>query len=158
MKPVPNGWTRIASSLFYEDPRKAIQWLCDAFGFEVRLIVESKDGGIEHSELVYGDGAIMVGDAKKRPHFRSPRAVGGNTQSLMIYVDDVDAHYAHARARGAKVTNEPMETDYGPEYWSDRSYGAEDPEGHHFWFVQRVKTGNPEWSKVRNKIDRSEHG
>jgi hypothetical protein len=49
-------------------------------------------------------------------------------------------------------------TDYGEEYWTDRSYGAIDPGGHHFWFVQRIKTGDPNYGKVRNKIGKHEGG
>src|SRR5689334_1929932 len=33
MKPTPPGWPRISSSLYYEDPKAAIEWLCKAFGF-----------------------------------------------------------------------------------------------------------------------------
>ncbi len=40
MKPTPSGWPRLSSSVFYDDPRAAIDWLCRAFGFEVRLKVE----------------------------------------------------------------------------------------------------------------------
>ncbi|TXS91827.1 aminotransferase [Parahaliea aestuarii] len=153
MQPTPDGWPRIAPALYYEDPRAAIQWLCDAFGFEVRLLVESPEGGIMHSELVYGDGVIMVGDAGKGPRTLSPGVAGGNTQSIMIHVDDVDAHCQRARQFGAVIETEPMETDYGPEYWTDRAYGARDPEGHPFWIVQRLRTGHPRWSEVRNKVD-----
>jgi len=158
MKPTPNGWPRISSALVYDDARKAIDWLCKAFGFEVRLLVESKDGELVHDELVLGDGVIMIAQSGKRPHFKSPSAAGGgNTQTLMVYVDDVEAHLANARKHGAKIFQELETTDYGPEYWSDRTYGAIDLEGHHWWFVQRLKTGNERWSEVRNKIDKSDH-
>ena len=43
MKPTPPGWPRISSSVCYQDPAKAIDWLCNAFGFEVRLKVEGDD-------------------------------------------------------------------------------------------------------------------
>lgn len=80
MKPPPQGWPRISSALFYDDAPAAIEWLCRAFGFEVRLEVEGEGGRIEHSELVYGDGLIMVssagGRAGSKPHARSPRSVG----------------------------------------------------------------------------------
>lgn len=73
---------------------------------------------------------------------RSPRSLdGANTQSLMLYVDDVDAHCARARAAGAVIDAEPSVNDYGEEYWSDRSYGCSDPEQHHWWFAQRLRTG-----------------
>ncbi|MBL8740358.1 MAG: VOC family protein [Myxococcales bacterium] len=139
-KPAPKDWPRISSGVFYEDPKKAIDWLCEAFGFKVRLLVEGDGGRVEHSELTYGDGLIMVGGPKPDRKNASPRAVGGaNTQSLMIYVDDVDAHCEHARKSGAKITTEPKTTDYGDDYWTDRSYEAEDPEGHRWWIVQRMR-------------------
>lgn len=146
MKPSPAGWPRISSALFYDDAAKAIDWLCRAFGFEVRLKVEGKGGRIQHSELTFGDGLIMAASAggeSGRPvplPCKSPRSLGGaNTQSLCVYVDDADAHCKAARAAGAKIVEEPKTTDYGEEYWADRGYRAEDLEGHQWFFVQRVR-------------------
>ena len=146
MKPPPAGWPRISSSVFYDDPARAIDWICRAFGFEVRLKVEGEGGRIEHSELVFGEGMIMVGGAGgDRPgHDRmvSPRSlVGKNTQVLCVCVDDVDAHCARARAAGAKIFRELTTSDYGSEYWTDRSYGAVDLEGHQWFFMQRLRDG-----------------
>jgi uncharacterized glyoxalase superfamily protein PhnB len=148
MKPTPQGWPRISTALYYEDAAKAIDWLCRAFGFEVRLKVEGEGGRIEHSELLFGDGVIMVGDVRskpdKYPHRRSPRQVGGiNTQNMMVYVDDVEAHSKRARAAGAILHAEPKTTDYGEEYWSDRGYECEDIGGHHWWFYQRLRDPKP---------------
>ena len=145
MLPPPPGWPRISSALYYEDPAAAIDWLVQAFGFEVRLRVEGEDGSIEHSELCFGEGLIMVGGTQHRrdgDRGRSPRALGGaNTQCLCICVPDADAHCAHARAHGAIIQYEPKTTDYGDDYWADRSYAALDPEGHVWWFMQRMRTG-----------------
>ena len=148
MKAPPPGWPRISAALFYDDPAAAIDWLCRAFGFEVRFKVEGEQGRIEHSELVFGDGLIMVGEAGgDRPgqeRMVSPRSTqGGNTQNLCVVVDDVDAHCARARAAGAAIFREPETMDYGEEYWSDRTYGALDPEGHQWFFLQRVRDANP---------------
>jgi uncharacterized glyoxalase superfamily protein PhnB len=142
MKPTPSGWPRISSAVYYQDAAKAIDWLCNAFGFEVRLKVEGEGGSIEHSELVFGDGLVMVAQAgrAKRPEGRSPRELGGaNTQAMMIYVDDLEAHCRRVRAAGAKVVAEPETHDYGEEYWTDRGYECEDPEGHRWWFYQRLR-------------------
>ena len=145
MKPTPAGWPRISSGLYYRDPATMIDWLCRAFGFEPRLRVEDDEGRIVHSELTYGEGLIMVGGeragAERRfgTDMRSPLAAGCNTQGLMLYVDDVDAHCARARAAGATIVDELTLHDYGPEYWADRSYGATDPEGHLWWFSERVR-------------------
>ncbi len=147
MQTTPPGWPRLSSCLYYEDAARAIDWLCAAFGFAVRLRIEDDAGRIVHSELTYGDGVVMVSqqqDADAQPpwkrNLRSPRSLGGaNTQGLMLYVDDADAHCAHARAHGATIYEEPATHDYGDEYWTDRSYGALDLEGHQWWITQRIR-------------------
>jgi uncharacterized glyoxalase superfamily protein PhnB len=143
MKPTPKGWPRISSALYYKDAAQAIDWLCNAFGFEVRLKVE-EGGRIHHSELVFGDGVVMVGDERvahdKGRVSRSPLSVDrGNTQNMMVYVDDAIAHCERALAAGAKIIAEPAVHDYGEDYWTDRGYECEDPEGHRWWFYQRLR-------------------
>jgi uncharacterized glyoxalase superfamily protein PhnB len=145
MKPTPPGWPRISSSLYYDEAGKMIDWLCDAFGFELRLRVEGEGGRIEHSELVYGDAVVMVADVhgktEKFPHIASPGQVGGrNTQNLMIYVDDVEAHCERVRAAGGTIITEPKTSDHGEDYWTDRCYGCMDPGGHHWWISQRLRS------------------
>jgi uncharacterized glyoxalase superfamily protein PhnB len=145
MKPTPSGWPRISSSIHYRDPARMIDWLCEAFGFEVQIKVVEPDGSIGHSELTYGGGLIMVGGESFGPatrfqtEMRSPLSAGCNTQGLLLYVDDVEAHCARARAAGARIVDEPVLHDYGDAYWADRSYGALDPEGHLWWFSERVR-------------------
>jgi uncharacterized glyoxalase superfamily protein PhnB len=146
MKPTPGDWPRMSSAVVYLDAVAAIQWLCGAFGFEVRLKVEGEQGQIVHSELTYGEGLIMVSqettqsERRWKSTMRSPKSLNGaTTQSIMFFVDDAEAHCAHARAHGAQIIEEPATHDYGPDYWSDRSYGAIDPEGHVWWITQRLR-------------------
>jgi uncharacterized glyoxalase superfamily protein PhnB len=114
MKKPPERWPRISSAVFYEDAAKAIDWLCRAFGFEVRLKVEGEGGRIEHSELIFGEGLIMVGTAggksgrPERSFCVSPRSVGGaNTQSLCRRGDDGDGACAwrSLRERDISITS-----------------------------------------------------
>ena len=146
MKPPPKDCPRISTSLYYQDAARAIDWLCNAFGFEVRLKVEGEGGKIKHSELVFGEGLIMVGDeslgpAKGTAYMKSPRSIGSaNTQNMMVYVDDAIAHCERARKAGAKIIAEPAVHDYGEEYWADRGYECEDIEGHHWWFYERLRS------------------
>ena len=147
MKPTPAGWSRFSSSVVYQDAAAAIDWLCSAFGFEVRLKVEGENGRIEHCELSLGDGLIMLAQENSNAErawkrsLRSPKSLNGaNTQCLMFFVDDAEAHCAQARARGARIVEEPAVHDYGDDYWSDRSYGAIDPEGHLWWITQRLRS------------------
>jgi uncharacterized glyoxalase superfamily protein PhnB len=136
----------MSSAVVYKDAVAAIKWLCDAFGFEVRLKVEGDKGQIEHCELTYGEGLIMIAqEAPEAPRpwkrtMRSPKSLqGASTQSIMFFVDDADAHCAHARAHGAQIIEGPATQDYGKDYWSDRSYGALDLEGHMWWVTQRLR-------------------
>ena len=143
MKLSPPGWPRASSSLTYERAAEAIEVLTRAFGFEVRLRVDGKDGKIEHSELVFGDAVFMLGDARRdtQPHRKAPSELGGaNTQDILVYVDDIEAHCARARAAGAKIESEIAVHDYGEEYWTDRAYACVDLGGHHWWFAERVRT------------------
>src|SRR5262245_6067360 len=82
----------------------------------------------------------MIADLDRgRTWAKSPKDLGGaNTQALAVFVDDVDAHCAHARTAGATIAMEPQTRDHGEGYWIDRSYEAIDLEGHHWWFIQRM--------------------
>jgi uncharacterized glyoxalase superfamily protein PhnB len=146
MKPAPSDWPRFSSAVVYQNAAAAIDWLCNAFGFEIRLKIEGENGRIEHSELTYGEGLIMVAQESPQSQrgwqrtLRSPQSLGGAaTQSIMFFVDDADAHCAHARTHGARIVEEPDTHDYGEDHWSDRSYGALDPEGHMWWITQRLR-------------------
>jgi len=123
-----------------------IAWLGTAFGFEVHLALDEEDGQIPHAELIYGDAILMVSPSGggQRDQYGvirvSPSEVDLiNTQTLQVYVDDLDAHYSRARVAGARITTEPFIADHGEAYWADKSYGALDPEGHLWWFVERLR-------------------
>jgi uncharacterized glyoxalase superfamily protein PhnB len=112
----------------YRDAPAAIEWLCKAFGFEKHLIVPGENGTITHAQLTFGNGMIMLGTMRSDEfgqQTKSPTLVGGSTQSPYIVVTDIDAHYARAKAAGAKIAIEIKDEDYG-----GRDYSCLDPEGH----------------------------
>jgi uncharacterized glyoxalase superfamily protein PhnB len=80
------------------------------------------------------------------PEYKSPKRLGQVTQHLHlhlhVYVDGVDAHYERARKAGAKIVAEPKDQFYG-----DRRYGAEDPEGHCWYFAEHVRDVSAEEMK-----------
>lgn len=144
MNPTPRGWPRLTTAVFYDDAAKAIDWLVNAFGFEVRMKVDGENGVVEHSELTFGESLMMIGDTRrqkdKQRNMKSPKSVGGaNTQAIMLFVDDVDAHCERARKAGARITMEPTVSDYGEDYWADKTYECVDPEGHYWWFCRRLR-------------------
>jgi uncharacterized glyoxalase superfamily protein PhnB len=84
-----------------------------------------------------GDGIVMMGCPGA--DYRNPKQLGQITQQLYIFVEDVDAHCARARAAGAEIVREPADQFYG-----DRQYGAKDPEGHCWFFAQHIRDVSPE--------------
>lgn len=139
--PLPTDWPQLSAAVFYDDAHAAIDWLCAAFGFDLVMKVEGEAGEVVHSELDLGRARIMVSRADRDPASASPRSVGGrNTQRVFVYVEDVDAHCAQARAAGARILTEPHDDDYGEDHWADRGYEAEDLEGHRWWFAHRVRS------------------
>ncbi len=133
----PENMTRITPYLLYEDVAGMLDWLSATFGFRERMRMPGPDGKIIHAELELADGVLMLGCPG--PEYRNPKHVGHVTQTLYVYVDDVDKHYEHTAAAGAKILEEPADQFYG-----DRRYGAEDPEGHHWHFAQHTRDVAPE--------------
>jgi len=126
----------IVPSLIYQDPAAAIDWLEQAFGFELSMMVKGPDGRPAHVELTLGDALIYVGGDDWADCLGSPTALGGkNTQILNVTVDDANAHHARAKKAGAKILAEPSDQFYG-----DRAYRALDLEGHYWTFNQKIRT------------------
>src|SRR5438105_2803296 len=119
----PNGKPNIFPALRYQDASAAIDWLDRAFGFEKHTVVSNPDGTVAHAELRFGSGMIMLGQSRDNDlRLKSPRDVNAVTQSLYVYVEDVDAHYKRAIAAGAEPVRDLSDTDYG-----SREYSALDP-------------------------------
>jgi len=125
----------LGAGVFYRDPRAALDWLENAFGFERTMLITDKDGRLSHAEMRYGDGYIMLG-AEWAEFIASPASLGGkNTQAIHVHLaDGIDAHCERARAAGAVILKEP-----GDEFYGDRTYRARDPEGHVWTFGQTVR-------------------
>jgi PhnB protein len=133
----PENMPRITAYLLYRDVASIVGWLEKTFGLKERMRIPGPDGRITHAEMELADGVVMMGDPG--PDYRNPRELGEATQHLYVYVDDVDKHFDHAKRVGAKILAEPEDQFYG-----DRRYGAEDPEGHQWYFAQHVRDVAPE--------------
>lgn len=122
----------VISCLRYRDAPRAIDWLCDIFGFEKQLVVPGPDETIAHAQLKLGAGMIMLGSAVDGEYgrlVRQPLDIGTNTQSVYLVVPDADAVYSRAQAAGASIAMEIRDEDYG-----GRGFSCHDFEGH-LWNV-----------------------
>jgi uncharacterized glyoxalase superfamily protein PhnB len=89
-----------------------------------------------------GDAWIMLSLAREGR--ASPTQAGVWTQSLTVFVDDVDAHFERTKSAGAKIAEDLNVTMYG-----ERQYGVEDLEGHHWLFSRHARDVSPsEWGAV----------
>jgi len=126
---MPDIYPRLA----YEDERAALDFLTRVF-----QLIEIREARTETDEsmlawLRAGDGVVMIGHANAEVHqIHSPRTIGNTTVQMMVYVHDIDAHFAHAVAEGADITMQIQDAFYG-----ERRYEATDLEGHRWHFGER---------------------
>jgi uncharacterized glyoxalase superfamily protein PhnB len=118
--------------LIYADVRDAVVWLSAAFGFTERVRI----GENHRSQMQVGDGAVILGDVR---YDRRPPRAGEVTHSVVVRVEDADAHCERARTHGARILEEPRDFEYG-----ERQYAAEDFAGHQWTFSQTLADVAPE--------------
>ncbi|HUR81379.1 MAG TPA: VOC family protein [Thermoanaerobaculia bacterium] len=116
----------------YPDIGDAIDWLCAAFGFTLRLRIAD-----HRAQLNVGNCAVALTEAAQPTRC-----------SMLIRVEDVDHHHRRAIERGAKVVREPADHPYG-----ERQYTAADPAGHVWTFSQTVRDVQPEeWGGTSHRL------
>ena len=131
--------------IFYENVDAALAWLTKGFGFVEHFHYGEPGGAVQGVQMYLGNAWIML--ACTRPGRASPGRVGFKTQSLTVFVEDVDAHFQRAKSAGAKIVEDLHETPYG-----ERQYGAEDLEGHHWLFAKHVRDVDPaEWGATLSR-------
>ena len=113
----------VIPALRYEDAKRAIDILVEAFGFEAHAVYEGDGGTIDHAQLVHGSGMVMLGSTKDDAWDElGPAAV-------YVIVDDCDTHHARAAGAGVEIVMEPEDQEYG-----GRLYTARDHEGNWWSF------------------------
>lgn len=120
----------IVPYLSYVDAKAAMLFLETAFGLEPIQRFDSEDGRLMHGEMRFGDGVIMMGSVDAPPAVQSP--------GIYLVVADVDAHFAQAKAAGARIVYPPEDTEFGT-----RRYRARDTEGHEWSFGSYQPSAEP---------------
>ena len=112
----------IFPALRYRNAPAAIDWLGKAFGFQKQFVVPGEGNTVAHAQLRLGAGMIMMGSGGK-PDPKNPWAT--EKYGTYVMVQEIDAHYARAKAAGADIVRPIANTDYG-----SREYSVRDCEGH----------------------------
>jgi hypothetical protein len=104
---------RLSLGVYYARPAAAARWLADVFGFD---------------EFRIGNSLLNVFKLD------GERAGDVRTHIPWVYVDDLEAHYAHAKGSGATIVDELR------SYPGSTVYVADDLEGNRWTFSQARPT------------------
>lgn len=125
-KPAEAQW--LTPYLIVKDMANSLRFYQEALGLKLGNTMEGPDGLPVHAELQHKGRQVVMcapegafGGTAKSP------ASGGYESpfSLYVYVDDVDAAFATAKAAGAQVDEEPTD-----QFWGDRTCRLTDPSGY----------------------------
>jgi len=123
----------IIPELGYPDVSAAAEWLCDKFGFRERLRIAN-----HRIQLSLGSGAVVVTERA------SGAGQADSAHSVLVRIEDVDAHHAKALAAGVRIIRPPQSYPFG-----ERQYTAEDFGGHVWTFSQTIDDVDPaSWGGV----------
>ena len=126
----------VIPELAYPNIGEAIDWLCAAFGFTLRLRIAD-----HRAQLNVGDGAVVLTEG--------PGSAGPDlAYSVMVRVEDADRHHERAREHGARILRPPADHPYG-----ERQYTAQDFAGHRWTFSQSIADVAPEdWGGTSGQL------
>jgi uncharacterized glyoxalase superfamily protein PhnB len=120
----------VIPELAYPDIGEAIDWLCAAFGFTLRVRIAG-----HRAQLNVGDGAVVLIELGRSADGPSPV---DTAHAVMVRVEDANAHCERARQHGARILSPPTDFPYG-----ERQYNVEDFGGHRWTFSQSIADVDP---------------
>jgi uncharacterized glyoxalase superfamily protein PhnB len=131
---IPGETLNVIPSVLFRDANGGIEWLKNTLGFTEHVVYRNTDGAVEHAELLFGNGMLMVGTAGLNPQTAAwmalPSEVGGkNTGGAYLIVHDCTPLWQQAQAAGAEVMLPLRSMDYG-----GKAFTLRDPDGH-LWSV-----------------------
>jgi uncharacterized glyoxalase superfamily protein PhnB len=126
----------ILPHIVYQNVPEAIAWLKRAFGFSVHYTYGDPVNG---AQMFLNEAWIMVRQARAAQ--ASPSNLGFGTQSLTIFVEDVEDQLSRAKMAGARIVEDLNETMYG-----ELQFGVKDLDGHPWLFSRHARDVDPgEW-------------
>lgn len=139
VQPVPEGYRTVTPYLSIDGAAAAIDFYTEVFGAKERVRINAPEGKLGHAEIEIGDSIIMLADDFPGVGIRSPKAIGGTSVTIHLYVDDCDAIVDAAVKAGATIVQEVENRFYG-----DRSGQIMDPFGHSWNVGTHIEDVPPE--------------
>lgn len=132
-KPIPDGYNSVTPYLIVDDAKRAIDFYTAAFGAVEKFRMPMGER-IGHAELKIGDSFVMLADEFPEMNHLGPKARGGPTSSVLLYVEDVDRAFKQALEAGASEQR-PVQD----QFWGDRMGTLTDPFGHQWSLATHVE-------------------
>ena len=120
----------IVPSITYADVPRAIEWLERVFGFRERSEARLQRPGGGMTWIEVGNSLFKISTPDET--WRQAPGAAPSGLVMKVYVEDVDRHFARAKAEGAAILSEPQDG-----FWGGRIYRALDHEGHKWEISQR---------------------
>ena len=128
------GTQQIIPLRVYADLEAAQRFLVEVFGFKKGVLTRDPSGRPFHAEVSIGDSVIWMHRVDPGHGLVSAKSLPAQPGGLVVFVEDVDAHYNHAKTRGATIDSSPADQPYG-----QREYSARDPEGNLWYFATQLR-------------------
>ena len=139
----PAGYHSVTPYLTLDDAEGAIDFYVRAFG-ATEVMRLPMGGKIGHAEIKIGNSHVMLSDEWPDMGALGPKARGGPTASMMIYLDDVDGAFERAMREGGMVDRAVED-----QFWGDRMGTLIDPFGHKWTLATHVEDVAPDELKKR---------
>src|SRR5438445_11212344 len=114
----------------YEDMEAAQRFLVDVFGFKEGRLIRDGNGRPFHAEVHTRDSVIWIHRVDPEHGLVSARSLPAQPGGLVVFVDDVDTHYHHAKRAGAIIDSSPTDQPDG-----QREHSPRDPDGNLRYFA-----------------------
>ncbi|MGH9583007.1 MAG: VOC family protein [Bryobacteraceae bacterium] len=144
VKPIPEGYHSITPYLFIRGAARAIDFYKNVFGAKEKMRMAGPDGKVGHAELQVGDSVVMLADENPQSQAKSPETLGGSTNSLLLYLENVDSVVENAVKSGAKMLRPVADQFYG-----DRMGTILDPFGQMWSVATHIEDVSPEEMQKR---------
>ncbi len=145
VRAIPEGYHSVTPYLIIDGAEEAIRFYERALG-ATEMLRLPMGGKIGHAEIRIGDSFVMLSDEWPDYGKLGPKARGGATSSLMVYVEDVDSAFDRAIAAGGTV-----ERAVENQFYGDRSGSFTDPFGHSWTLSTHVEDVSEEEMERRMK-------
>lgn len=147
---IPIGYTSLTPFIVVPRASEAIDFYVDVFGASVTSRFDGPPGPdgeskVMHADLAFGHGSLQLSDPNPEwGMLEGVPASEGFSQSIVLYVPDVDSVIEQAVTRGAQVVEEINNFVSG-----DRTGAIIDPFGRRWAIMTRIEDLSPQESEAR---------